>query len=263
MNQIKIIFFDIDGTLVDMDTKQISKKTLYALHALQKKNIMLCLATGRGPIGVPHFPHIKFDVNLTFNGSYCYSDTKCIHHHAIPKEDILQIVKNASNINRPVSIATKDGMYANGKDDDLVQYFAFSNLEVHVVENFLDIIEEKEIYQMMLGCRKDDYEAIMENVNHAQIAAWWSRAIDIIPKNAGKGKGIEKVLEYYHLDASQALAFGDGNNDIEMLQAVGCGVAMGNASNELKSIADEVCKSVKDEGIYAYCVQHAFIDEIS
>ena len=48
----------------------------------------------------------------------------------------------------------------------------------------------------------------------------WDRAVDIIPVNAGKGAGIEKMLKYYGIDKSQAMAFGDGNNDIEMLKAV-------------------------------------------
>ncbi len=54
--------------------------------------------------------------------------------------------------------------------------------------------------------------------------------MDVIQADGGKGVGIQKVLAYYGLDKSQALAFGDGNNDLEMLEAVGTGVAMANAS---------------------------------
>ncbi len=53
MNQIKIIFFDIDGTLVDMQTKQISTKTIEALQRLKAKGIKLCIATGRSPVSLP------------------------------------------------------------------------------------------------------------------------------------------------------------------------------------------------------------------
>jgi hydroxymethylpyrimidine pyrophosphatase-like HAD family hydrolase len=55
------------------------------------------------------------------------------------------------------------------------------------------------------------------------------------------------------LDAGQAMAFGDNHNDLEMISAVGCGVAMGNATQALKDIAADVCKPVSEDGIYHYC----------
>ena len=70
---------------------------------------------------------------------------------------------------------------------------------------------------------------------------------------------IEKLLAHYGLDRAQAIAFGDGNNDIEMLQAVGTGVAMANASAQLKAVADDVCGDVAEDGIYHYCRAHGLI----
>ena len=99
----------------------------------------------------------------------------------------------------------------------------------------------------------------MKNVSHAKITAWWDRAVDIIPTSSSKGIGIDKILKYYHLDKSEALAFGDGNNDIEMLQAAGTGIAMGNASKDLKAVADGVCANVENDGIYYYCMEHGLI----
>lgn len=66
-------------------------------------------------------------------------------------------------------------------------------------------------------------------------------------------------MEHYHIDRSEAVAFGDGNNDLEMLKVVGHGIAMGNGSDELKEIAEEVCGHVADEGIYYYCKEHGLI----
>ena len=111
----------------------------------------------------------------------------------------------------------------------------------------------------MLGCRESDYSVILEDVEGAKITAWWDHAADIIPANGGKGMGIQKMLEHYQLDRSEALAFGDGNNDIEMLQTVGTGVAMENASADLKAIADEICGNVAEDGIYHYCIENGLI----
>lgn len=100
---------------------------------------------------------------------------------------------------------------------------------------------------------------VLNGVHRAKIAAWWDRAVDIIPADGGKGIGIEKVLEYYHLNQSEAMAFGDGNNDIEMFQAVGKGIAMANASDRLKEAAYGLCGDAAEDGIYHYCLEHGLI----
>lgn len=139
-----------------------------------------------------------------------------------------------------------------------MEYYSFAKLEVEVADDFEEVSRD-EIYQIMLGCCESDFGHLMKNVRNARITAWWDRAADIIPADSGKGIGVEKVLAYYHLDPSQALAFGDGNNDIEMLQAVGHGVAMENGSKKLKKIADDVCGSVAEDGIYHYCIAHGLL----
>ena len=68
-----------------------------------------------------------------------------------------------------------------------------------------------------------------------------------------KGIGINKVLEYYGIDKSQAMAFGDGNNDI------GHPIAMGNASDDLKAISEQICGHVAEDGIYYFCKENNLI----
>ena len=259
MGKIKIIFFDIDGTLIDMQIKQISEKMIETLQKLKKNGIKLCIATGRAPITLPKIKEIEFDAWLTFNGSLCYDRMETIYSNPICLEDVQKIVGNASAIGRPVSVATKEHLAANGTDKDLEEYYSFAHQSVVIAEDFEDIICQEEIYQVMLGCRESDYSVILEDVEGAKITAWWDHAADIIPANGGKGMGIQKMLEHYQLDRSEALAFGDGNNDIEMLQTVGTGVAMENASADLKAIADEICGNVAEDGIYHYCIENGLI----
>lgn len=211
MSDIKIAFFDIDGTLIDMSKQYPSENTKRALIKLKEKNILICLATGRSPMTLPRLDGICVDAMLTYNGSYCFEAQHILFSNPIPQNDVKTIIEN---------------------------------------EN---------IYQVMLGCRAEDYGRLMKNVQNAKITAWWNRAVDIIPLSSGKGLGIRKVLEYYHLDSSEAIAFGDGNNDMDMLRAVGVGIAMGNASEELKQMADGVCSSAAEDGIYHYCVENGLI----
>ena len=258
MNQIKIIFFDIDGTLVDMQTKRIAAKTTEALRRLKDNGIKICIATGRSPISLPKFDGVDFDAYLTFNGSYCYDLSGTIFSNPICTEDVQRIIRNAAGIGRPVSVATKDRLAANGTDDDLAEYYSFAHQVLTVAEDF-EAVCQQEIYQVMLGCRETDYPAILDGVQGAKITAWWDRAVDIIPASGGKGMGIQKILDYYHLDRTEAMAFGDGNNDIEMLEAVGIGVAMENASPGLKAVADDICGHVAQDGVYHYCLEHGLV----
>ena len=258
MNQIKIIFFDIDGTLVDMQTKQISANTIEALQRLKANGIKICIATGRSPISLPVFDGVEFDAYLTFNGSLCYTGETTVFSNPIPSGDVQKLIHNAAALGRPVSVATKDRLAANGSDADLADYYAFAHQKLTIAEDF-DSVSREEVYQVMLGCREADYPAILDGVQCAKITAWWDRAVDVIPANGGKGMGIRKILEYYHFDRDEAMAFGDGNNDIEMLEAVGTGVAMENASYRLKAVADDICGHVAQDGVYHYCLEHGLI----
>lgn len=258
MDPIKIIFFDIDGTLVDMNRKCISEKTVEALRRLRERGILLCIATGRSPVSLPKFEGVEFDAFLTFNGSYCFCKEGDIFSNPIPHADVMTLLRNAAGLGRPVALATKEKLTANGWEEDLAQYYAFAGLTLEPSEDFEECLRE-EVYQLMMGCREADYPAVLKDVQGAKITAWWDRAVDIIPAGGGKGVGIEKILAHYGLDRSQAMAFGDGNNDIEMLQTVGTGVAMENASPRLKAVADDFCGHVAEDGIYHYCIEHGLI----
>lgn len=261
MNHIKIVFFDIDGTLIDMNKKKISEKTIYMLKELREKGIIICIATGRAPMTIPKFDGIEFDAYLAFNGSYCFNEKEKIYSNPISNEDVKILLKNATEMKRPVSIATSKRLAANGSDADLIEYYGFAKLELEVAEDFEEVLKE-EIYQVMLSCKEDEYSSILKNTENAKIASWWDRAVDIIPANGGKGNGIRKILEYYGIDKEDAIAFGDGNNDIEMFEAVGTAVAMENASDRLKEVATDICGHVSEDGIYHYFVNGQLISEL-
>ncbi|MBO5092979.1 MAG: Cof-type HAD-IIB family hydrolase [Lachnospiraceae bacterium] len=258
MKPVKIAFFDIDGTLIDMGRKRISEKMLETLFRLKENHIQIWIATGRSPLSLPHFPDIEFDGFLTFNGSYCFDRERTLYSRCIPVDDVRKIIRNAEGLGRPVCLAAKDRFAANGKDDDLVEYFSFAKMEVEIADDF-DDVAGREVFQIMAGCRIEERGAMLQGADGAEITAWWDRAVDIIPAGSGKGTGVAKVLERCGFNREEAIAFGDGNNDIELLQAVGRGVAMGNASTELKRIADDVCGHVAQDGIYHYCMEHGLI----
>ena len=255
---IRIVFFDIDGTLLKMGETEMTPLMKQTLHLLQKNHIKICLATGRGMMAIPDFHGIEFDAVLAFNGSYCIADNQVILKHPLPETDVHRIIENAAEAGRPVSIATAKEMVANGRDQDLEDYYAIAHEELVVSDKFEEYTQH-DVYQMMLGCNMEERKHILDGTQHAKLAAWWDRAVDVIPLEGGKGAAIEQVLDYYHFTKEESVAFGDGANDIDMFQAVGTGIAMGNASEEVKAMADEVCGSVQEDGIYTWVLQHIIV----
>lgn len=258
MEQIKIIFFDIDGTLVDHATGMIPATTRAALERLRERGILCCIATGRAPAALPDLGDLRFDAFCVFNGSLCYTQTETIHSQPLAPEDVAKVLENAAGIGRPVSVATRERLAANGIDEDLADYYRLANLTLTVAEDF-DQICQGDVYQVMLGCRPADHGAIIRGAPGVQLAVSWDRAADVIPASGGKGRAIAKILRYFGLEPAQAMAFGDSYNDVQMLQAVGTGIAMGNAPAQVRQIADGVCGSVSEDGIWRYCIEHGLI----
>ena len=155
-------------------------------------------------------------------------------------------------------LATRNSLSANG-NDDLKTYFGFSKVYYQIVDDINAINEQEAVYQIMIPARKEEYPTIIQDVKAAKIMAWWYRAVVIIPKDGGKGPAIKAMLAYYGFSKDEAMAFGDGNNDIAMLKTVGHGIAMKNASQELKDIAKHICDDVINDGIYHFLLDKNII----
>ena len=217
MIMIKILFFDIDGTLLELGQKEMHQELVDALNLVKEKGIKIILATGRAPLVVPKFHGIEFDGVLSFNGSYCFTKNELIYKNPMDKKDIQTFVDNAKKLNKAVTLA--------------------------------GINKNEEIYQMMVATTENQDELILENTTTLKVARWWHKACDIIPCNGGKDIGIQKILDYFNFTKDEAMAFGDGGNDISMLKYVGTGIAMGNAKDNVKAIADYITDSVQEDGI--------------
>lgn len=245
---IKIIFFDIDGTLVKLGKNEMTQKVKDTLIQLQQEGIKIFIATGRPLFEVPKFKGITFDGIISFNGSYCVSNNTVIHQNVIDKEDVKKIIQNASKLGHYVQISGKDKMIANGYEENLEKYFKLAKQDLYISNDFDSFVQE-DIYQMVSAVQEKEYEQILKGTKSLKIVSWWSEACDIIPKASGKANAIYKILEYYGYSIDESMAFGDGGNDKDMLEAVGIGIAMGNAIDEVKKIANYVCDTVDHDGV--------------
>lgn len=257
MKKPKIIFFDIDGTLVEFEKPTVSKNTLKALHRLKEEGIKIVIATGRAHLILPEID-CEFDAFLTYNGSYCYDDKGVIFQNSLHKGDVKKIIKNARELNKWVLVGTDVRFATTGYDENLQKFSDWSGVPINETEDFEKVFDESMI-QLVVGAGSSHSDKLMEGIEHLEVAAWWDDTVDIIPKNAGKGYGVQKMLEYFGIDKKDSMAFGDGENDLSLFEAVGTSVAMANAVDSLKEIADYICPDVKDDGIYYYLLDSKII----
>ena len=145
---IKIAFFDVDGTLLQLGSKEPSPKTVQALQKLRANGVLLCMATGRGYLSVPHFESVDFDIWLTFNGSYVRSKDTVLFKNPLDVDDKYRILQNLKQMHRAAAISNEHFIVTNGTDPDLAQYFSFGSEKLMVSDRF-DALCEEEIYQIM------------------------------------------------------------------------------------------------------------------
>ena len=134
---------------------------------------------------------MSFDAFLTYNGSYCFTPEQDIFKNTIPTEEVATLIRNAAALGRPVALANTTRLAANGSEPDLEEYFAIGGVELKIAEDFEEMAKG-EIFQVLMGGREEEYPAILKDVPHAKIAAWWNRAVDIIPASGGKGIAVER-----------------------------------------------------------------------
>lgn len=247
---IKIIFFDVDGTLKSFNNKGITEAVLQALQALKEKGIKIFLATGRAPYAVPKFEGISFDGYVCFNGAYCYAGKDIIFSKPLDKKDVQQLFRNAKELNEPLVAAGKSEMNVSGYNKVLEEYLGVANVKYPATDlDYFKKFIEGDIYQFMVsgGPEKDNH--YLKDCKHLKVARWWQHAFDVVADDCSKSMAIQKVLEFYNIKREESMAFGDGGNDEDMIEYVGVGVAMGDATDSVKKVADYITDTVDDDGV--------------
>lgn len=251
---IKAIFFDIDGTLVSFQSHQIPQSTFQVLHQLKEKGIKLFIATGRGKDGLDVLNDFPFDGYITLNGQYCYTKEQLIYENTIKKEDLQALLDHLKQRPFPCGFTEEDTKYFNMRDERVDEIHRITHNDDHPAGDCSQVIHHK-VYQCMCFVDEQEEKEILNVMPHCISARWHPLFCDISPLGGTKQNGIDQFLKFYDIDLSETMAFGDGGNDIQMLQHVALSVAMGNANDEVKALADYVTETVDNEGILK-AIQH-------
>lgn len=248
----KAIFFDIDGTLVSFKTHRIPVSTREALKELHNKGIKIFIATGRPWCLIDNLDGLDFDGYITVNGSYCFTaDHQDIYKSYIPQEDIKRLINYHQTNPTPFVFVYDNEMFVTSVNDRVQAVSDLIEIPVPRVAPIEEALGKEVLQTMGYFTAEEEKETdIFDKVlTHCEPMRWYPLFADIIARGNSKSTGIDKVLEYYGIDLKDTMAFGDGGNDVPMLKHVATGVAMGNAEEHVKAVADYVTTSVDEDGV--------------
>lgn len=248
---IKAAFFDLDGTLISSkgtSTPAVQK----ALSQLRKNGILVFAATGRSPYEVSimeMFAGLEFDAIVSLNGQYCYDRQRVIHSQLFDKDDLVRITQHLQRAPFSCAFVEKDDLYINMVDDYVRTAMAEFHSQPPKIRDISDVVD-RDILMLMVYLPKDLAEQrLLPLLKNSDITRWNRYGIDVIPRGVSKRTGIEKILAEYDLDWDSVLAFGDGENDLEMLEKARYGVAMGNSVTELLTQDFYITDHVDQDGV--------------
>jgi Cof subfamily protein (haloacid dehalogenase superfamily) len=244
----KIVFFDIDGTLLDHD-KKLPQATKEAIQTLQENGTYVAIATGRAPFMYEELrKELGIDSYVSFNGQYVVFENRVIYKNPLNNSVLKDLLNDSEKRDHPVVFLNQSTMKSTVKHHPFIEE-SMESLKFPHPDHQPDFFSDKEIYQSLLFCRQEEESFYRENYSDFSFIRWHEFSMDILPRGGSKAEGIKKMIAELGFNLEDVYAFGDGLNDIEMIEAVGTGVAMGNAVDEVKEHASFVTKHVDDNGI--------------
>lgn len=244
-----IVFFDIDGTLLD-EHNRLPYTTKEAILQLQRSGIRTAIATGRTP---SQFEWIREELNIdtyvSANGQYVVYEGRELYANRMAPDRLRDMCDFAAERGHSLAFSSHAMLCATHAAHPLIgTSFGALSLEYPPVDPLF--YTHSPVYQAYLFCPEQEEALYAERFPEFRYYRWHPVAADIMPAGGSKAVGIQKLLEAVGGTPAQCYAFGDGLNDKEMLAWVGTGIAMGNASDDVKAVADRVTASSSEGGIW-------------
>lgn len=277
---IKLVASDLDGTIIGKDN-DIFEENFKAINDINKNNIPFVVCTGKTYSiykGLSSSFHASYGIFGNGTSIVDLKTGKEIYKNLLEKDDVIKVIKLAKENNLHVHIYTdkqivterllymdlrnyklqKDSIYNNNLEfkivPDLLKYVSTHNVSISKAvissTNSLDDIKFKisnEFNVSVLNIKK--YGKYKDAIIDKEY-----EYLDIMPKNVSKGHALEFLSNYLNINKNEILAIGDNLNDLEMVQNAGVGIAVNNAYNELKQIANYTTEKPVEKGGFAEAV---------
>lgn len=243
----KLILFDIDGTLVSYKKKTyIPNSTIKAIDLLKQNGHIIAIASGRSLCTAKGIMEkLKIDTAILHNGAQILMNNESIFEKRIPKRVASKICEILSKTELCVFAFDGERIYAHHITEESKQFIEEQAGQIDFIKPLKDNIGS--LFSINIYGNSNDipinfaeYKNLNFNENMCELSA----------KGISKGKALQTLSKKLKIDMKDTIAVGDGLNDIDMLKTSEIGIAVGNACEELKSVADMVTGKIEDGGIY-------------
>lgn len=261
MKKYKLIALDLDGTLVRSD-QSISQRTMDTLIRVQEMGVKVAVASGRPTFGTAHVADaLQLDefggYVMSYNGGEIYEwKTKTrLHAQTLDEKVIPYLYMYAKEHGMSIMTYIGKEVVSEVSDNEYIQYSVMRNrMTLKQVNDFVATVKGAGIVKCIIVGNPTllpALEAEMQETLKSKAGVFRSEPffLEIVPVGIDKAKGLSILLDKIGMHREELIAFGDGYNDMPMLQFAGMGVAMGNAAEEIKKAADMVALSNNDDGV--------------
>lgn len=264
----KLICIDMDGTLLNSKRK-ISEATKEALKAAHDMGVQIVITTGRIYCNAAYYSDLIGVTSpvIAANGAIIREKDKeePIYKCRIPQEINFKILELCNKYRVYPNFQASNDIYGgNGIISFLLYYFVYKtkskkhNVRIHGInsaEKWSRILTQYE--QEIIKCEIYDRDKTkinkikkaLQELEQLQVVSVGHNGIDITSKNVCKGTAVKALADYYKIKSEDVIAIGDNDNDVEMIEYAGLGVAMGNAKTSIKNIADYVTATNNEDGV--------------
>ncbi|KXH79770.1 Cof-type HAD-IIB family hydrolase [Sporosarcina sp. HYO08] len=268
-----LIVLDLDGTLLT-DEKKITEKTEKTLKLAQEKGHHIMIATGRPfRTSEPFYRQLELKTPIVnFNGAFVHHPDdhswQSVHKPlALPVvQDVIETIQPFQHQN--IIAEVLDDVFINTHDEKLLSIYGSGNRvlttgdlrkKLRVDPTSLLICVERGTTEII---RNHLSETHAEIIDHRRWGAPYADVIEVIHIGLSKAVGVSQVANHLNIPKERIIAFGDEENDLEMLELAGVGVAMGNSIDTVKVIADEITGTNNDDGIVPILKERLHLNEL-
>jgi len=265
---IKLIVLDYDGTLLN-SKKEITERNFNALHAVLSKGIKVMVASARPFYRLrPMLKKLEIEdsdqYTISFNGGLVINNTaeEIVFSGSFSDKDVKEIVEIGKQVGTNMFLYESDRILSNVEDK--VYQRKNPDVKFHVIENMEGFnFNNEKIYKIAYvnspeKTKRLKSELPIEMFNNYEITSSVPQFVEIVPKGVTKAHALNIIGNKLHISAEEMMAFGDEDNDLPMIEYVGCGIAMGNATEQIKRKADYITATNDANGV-AQAIDHFFV----
>lgn len=246
----KLIFLDMDGTLIDHAKNEIPASTKEAVKQLKEAGHVCAIATGRCPSLLYGFDkQLEIDHIIASNGRYVRVGNQILHHQTMPETRVKALTRVLEDHHIGMAFQTAEVYTAKALFGDAHILFA-----QHYNEEVPQVTEEFDHYdrvlQMIIYTKDPLPKVIMDEFADFTFTKSCAFGYDATMGEGMKEVGVKRLRDWLGFKFEDTIAIGDGMNDISMFEHVATSIAMGNALPKVQSAATMITQSVDQDGIF-------------